>query len=153
MPAGNISTRPFAPDGTTDWEEVFEDENTGLIPLIGQAHTRDIRLERRGVAARAVPVGVLKRHLHRVAVEPQIIVADAILPQDFLSLAERLRTHGRIVGGQGEGDHTQTDDATEAAALAQPCPCCGGRMIIIETFESGAQPRAPPPLRLRTGTS
>ena len=21
------------------------------------------------------------------------------------------------------------------------CPCCGGRMIIIETFESGCQPR------------
>jgi len=25
-----------------------------------------------------------------------------------------------------------------------PCPCCGGRMIIIETFERCTQPRAPP---------
>jgi Putative transposase len=25
-----------------------------------------------------------------------------------------------------------------------PCPCCGGRMIIIETFERWRQPRAPP---------
>ena len=32
----------------------------------------------------------------------------------------------------------------EPAVLPQPCPCCGGRMIIIETFERGAQPRAPP---------
>jgi hypothetical protein len=26
----------------------------------------------------------------------------------------------------------------------QPCPACGGRMIIIETFERGCAPRAPP---------
>lgn len=25
-----------------------------------------------------------------------------------------------------------------------PCPCCGGQMIIIETFERWSQPRAPP---------
>jgi Putative transposase/Transposase zinc-binding domain len=25
-----------------------------------------------------------------------------------------------------------------------PCPCCGGRMIIIETFERGSRARAPP---------
>jgi hypothetical protein len=25
-----------------------------------------------------------------------------------------------------------------------PCPCCGGRMIIVETFERGGAPRAPP---------
>ena len=27
----------------------------------------------------------------------------------------------------------------------QPCPSCGGPMIIIETFEPGHAPRAPPP--------
>ena len=32
----------------------------------------------------------------------------------------------------------------EAHAERPPCPCCGGRMIIVETFERGAQPRAPP---------
>ncbi len=32
----------------------------------------------------------------------------------------------------------------EPAALAQPCPCCGGRMVIVETFERAGQPRAPP---------
>ena len=41
----------------------------------------------------------------------------------------------------------------EAQTLTHPCPRCGGPMIIIETFERGAQPRAPPPPRLRTGTS
>jgi hypothetical protein len=50
-------------------------------------------------------------------------------------------------------DDTQTAEPGEPPALAQPCPCCGGRMVIIETFERGAQPRAPPPPRFRTGTS
>jgi hypothetical protein len=29
-----------------------------------------------------------------------------------------------------------------------PCPCCGGRMIVIETFARWCQPRAPPKLPL-----
>jgi len=33
----------------------------------------------------------------------------------------------------------------EPAILACPCPKCGGRMIIIETFESGSVPRYWPP--------
>jgi len=30
----------------------------------------------------------------------------------------------------------------EPDVLAHPCPCCGGRLIIIETFERGCQPRS-----------
>jgi hypothetical protein len=37
---------------------------------------------------------------------------------------------------------SETDPATHA--LAQPCPCCGGRMFVIETFQSGRQPRHGP---------
>ena len=44
-----------------------------------------------------------------------------------------------------EPDDSHTVEPGEIPALAQPCPCCGGRMVIIETFERGAQPRAPPP--------
>jgi hypothetical protein len=41
-------------------------------------------------------------------------------------------------------------DATTRAAAAPidhrpPCPCCGGHMIIVETFERGGGPRDPPP--------
>ncbi len=32
----------------------------------------------------------------------------------------------------------------EPADHRPPCPRCGGQMIIVETFERGAQPRAPP---------
>jgi hypothetical protein len=28
--------------------------------------------------------------------------------------------------------------------FARPCPCCGGRMFVIETFKSGRQPRHRP---------
>jgi predicted Zn-ribbon and HTH transcriptional regulator len=52
-----------------------------------------------------------------------------------------------------ETDDIHTADDTEPPALAQPCPCCGGRMIIIETFERGAQPRAPPTASRRVDAS
>ena len=32
-------------------------------------------------------------------------------------------------------------DPTATQVLASPCPCCGGRMIVIETLEAGRQPR------------
>ena len=35
-------------------------------------------------------------------------------------------------------------DAEEPPDPLPPCPCCGGRMRIIETFERWMQPRAPP---------
>jgi hypothetical protein len=44
---------------------------------------------------------------------------------------------------------TVRDASIKATATAPtdhrpPCPCCGGRMIIVETFERGGGPRAPP---------
>jgi hypothetical protein len=57
-----------------------------------------------------------------------------------------------VVGQQREADTTDAANDNQAPTLAQPCPCCGGPMIIVETFERGVQPRAPPP-QLRTGTS
>ena len=38
-------------------------------------------------------------------------------------------------------DAADANDGAEPPALAHPCPCCGGRMIIIETFERGCSPR------------
>jgi len=39
-------------------------------------------------------------------------------------------------------DHSNDDD--QAQTQAKACPCCGGRMIVIETFEAGATPRYRP---------
>jgi len=44
----------------------------------------------------------------------------------------------------GAAGDSQTVDPEEPPTSTYPCPSCGGRMIVIETFERGNQPRAPP---------
>jgi len=42
-----------------------------------------------------------------------------------------------------EPDHAEiTDD--QSRILAIPCPCCGGRLVLIDAFDPQQQPRAPP---------
>jgi len=44
----------------------------------------------------------------------------------------------------------------EPRVLPRPCPCCGGRMIIIETFARGCEPKhrpTPAPAAIRIDTS
>jgi len=44
-------------------------------------------------------------------------------------------------------------DAGEPPTLSHPCSCCGGRMVIIETFERGRMPRTHPAGPIRIDTS
>ena len=47
-------------------------------------------------------------------------------------------------------------DAAEPPTLSRPCPCCGGRMLIIETFARGCEPKYRPataPRGIRIDTS
>ena len=49
-----------------------------------------------------------------------------------------------------------TAEADQPRMLSRPCPCCGGRMIIIEIFARGCQPKnrpTPAPLAIRIDTS
>jgi hypothetical protein len=51
---------------------------------------------------------------------------------------------------------TATAAADEPRVLPRPCRCCGGRMIIIETFAGGGQPKqrpAPATAAIRINTS
>ena len=41
-------------------------------------------------------------------------------------------------------DTCRTAAADEPRVLPRPCRCCGGRMIIIETFAHGCQPKHRP---------
>src|SRR2546423_15501570 len=53
-------------------------------------------------------------------------------------------------------DDLKSADAAEPPTLSRPCPCCGGRMLIIETFARGCEPRYRPataPLVIRIDTS
>jgi Putative transposase/Transposase zinc-binding domain len=87
-----------------------------------------------------------------------------VLPKGF----HRIRHYGLLGGATREGNLARArellkepsiaaapqndpaaDDAT-GSALATPCPCCGGRMIVIDTFDAGCQPRYAPTLRIDT---
>ena len=79
-----------------------------------------------------------------------------VLPQGF----HRIRHYGLLASGtranniararlllklpaaQPEAGDTNCAETNEP--LAHPCPCCGGRMIIIEMFQRGCSPRYRP---------
>src|SRR3982074_923947 len=81
-----------------------------------------------------------------------------VLPQGF----HRIRHYGLLASGtradniararrlldvpaaQPEAKDTNCAEANEPKPLSHPCPCCGGRMVIIETFPRGASPRYRP---------
>ncbi len=82
-----------------------------------------------------------------------------VLPKRF----HRIRHYGLLANGNRADNigqarrllavpdqHPPSDAASNntldaANTSAQPCPCCGGRMIIIEIFEPGYSPRYRPP--------
>jgi hypothetical protein len=47
----------------------------------------------------------------------------------------------------------EADSDTQTPSLARRCPCCGGRMIIVETFEGVRPARSPSPTRIGIDTS
>ena len=53
----------------------------------------------------------------------------------------------------GVGPPVAAAAPTEPEDARLPCPCCGGRMLVIETFERWRQPRAPPHDTNPTGTT
>ncbi|MDN3275998.1 IS91 family transposase [Frankia sp. RB7] len=75
-----------------------------------------------------------------------------VLPQGF----HRIRHYGLLASGTRADNiararqlltvsHSQAEPATIAADQTKPtCPCCGGRMIVIEVFERGATPQHRP---------
>ncbi|SDH25547.1 IS91 family transposase, partial [Pelagibacterium luteolum] len=75
-----------------------------------------------------------------------------VLPRGF----HRIRHYGLLAGSarkaniacaRGLLNATPPPDQTTAedpADVRPPCPCCGGRMIVIEIFQRWRQPRGPP---------
>ncbi len=56
----------------------------------------------------------------------------------------RARRLLQVAPPQDQSGPDADDHGQEEPARAQPCPSCGGPMIVIETFEPGHAPRAPP---------
>jgi hypothetical protein len=75
-----------------------------------------------------------------------------VLPRGF----HRIRHYGLLAGSARKASLAlarellnvaapSDDDTTEEPDdFRPPCPCCGGRMIVIETFDRWRQPRGPP---------
>lgn len=79
---------------------------------------------------------------------PDARVAARIPPHPPLRPAGRLSPQGQCrARPQTPGCHRAApDDDTpgEPDDYHPPCPCCGGRRMVIETFERRRQPRGPP---------
>jgi len=77
----------------------------------------------------------------------------------------RIRHYGLLAGATRKAhlDHARRllgvapppdDDTPDEPADIRPlCPCCGGHMVVVETFERWQQPRAPPHATASTGTT
>ena len=51
----------------------------------------------------------------------------------------------QLLGPPGATPSPSQEGPAEEATVLPPCPCCGGRMIVIEFFERGMQPRSRAP--------
>ena len=69
--------------------------------------------------------------------------------------AENLARARELLGVQPRQDKPRDADANADEPLTHslPCPCCGGRMIIIEIFKRDSTPRTRPPSPIRIDTS
>jgi hypothetical protein len=75
-------------------------------------------------------------------------------PRVFNLLAEPYHDKGYRPGQWPNAIEAPLEAAfpVESTEPRPPCPCCGGRMIIIETFQRWMQLRAPPVCPAPTGT-
>ena len=72
-----------------------------------------------------------------------------------LRLARQFRTQGHIARARellAVAPPPEPVEVPEPRDWLPPCPCCGGRMTIIETFGRWRQPRAPPHAPASTGS-
>jgi hypothetical protein len=60
----------------------------------------------------------------------------------------RARQLLNVPAAQPQSHDTAAADDGEPQPTAYPCPCCGGRMIVIEIFERGCAPRHQPTRRI-----
>jgi hypothetical protein len=72
-------------------------------------------------------VGVVFPHLNRTDA-----AGSSIAPQELLHVTKP------------QSNPTEADTIDESPTLSHRCPCCGGRTIIIETFERSSAPHYRP---------
>jgi len=90
---------------------------------------------------------VLPSRFHRI--RHYGLFAGAVRPRNI----ERVRQLLAVPTGTPERSRAEADSEAETASMARQCPCCGGRMIIVETFDGARPERSPSPTRIRIDTS
>ena len=65
----------------------------------------------------------------------------------------RARQLLNVPAAQRQSDEPDPANDNEPPSLPNPCPCCGGRMIVIETFARGCVPRHQPAPTIRIDSS
>jgi hypothetical protein len=129
------------------------------------SNSRLIRFDERGVAFRYKDYrrdGVDRQQVMTLATDEFIRrFLLHVLPRGF----HRIRHYGLLAGGSRKASITlarellaaappaTNDPSAEPDDFRPPCPCCGGRMIVIEVFACRQQPRAPPHGSSSTGSS
>jgi len=58
--------------------------------------------------------------------------------------ADNIAKARRLLDVPAEQHQAGGDSRAQDAEHSHPCPCCGGRMVIIETFQRGAAPHYRP---------
>jgi hypothetical protein len=128
------------------------------------SNTRLIRLDETGVTFR------YKDYRRGGADRQQVMTLTAdefirrfllhVLPKGF----HRIRHYGLLAGATrkvvlnhvrqllGVAPPATADVQDEPDDIRPPCPCCGGHMVVVETFERQRQPRAPPAPSQPSGT-
>ena len=89
-------------------------------------------------------IHVLPKGFHRI--RHYGLLAGSARDERLAQARELLEAPGTVTGPE---DEAAADDGPQSV-LATPCPCCGGRMIVIETFEAGCRPRHAPAIRIDT---
>jgi hypothetical protein len=91
-------------------------------------------------------IHVLPRGLHRIRhyglfANGKNRAANVARARQLLAVPQSTAQHNIDPAAESDQPHS----------LPNPCPCCGGRMIIIETFARGCQPKhTPPAIRIDT---
>src|SRR5947209_18383793 len=137
-----LATRPSSTAWSSElfnsrcsWRNLFAPDKYKNYRLDGSARYKRMTLAT-GEFIRRFLIHVLPKGLHRIR------------HYGLLAKANRAANiaHARGLLGvpsslNGPDPKPSEADVTDDRTTPHPCPCCGGRMIIIETFARGCQPR------------
>jgi hypothetical protein len=113
----------------------------------GQARFRTMTLKPDEFIRRFL-LHVLPKGFHRI--RHYGLLASATCKANIARARELIATPLPPIDPSAEQDDP---DVTAGADCRPPCPCCGGRMIIVESFGPAGAPRAPPSPQAGVGTA